>query len=159
MPKHCRDQYSSCGEILVLGGLDYLSNKWSILAEAIHNLELPFGITFTTKDAFDAVVNEGRYLVAFLSCDTCELSRSYSRGLPRLSLPSPRSCSYKESKSTTYSYDSKKLGNYKCDFPTKNSYIVTRKHLRNQYPAISTLIERAKLSTETLSNFKFHERL
>ena len=33
-----KDQYSSCGEILVLGGLDYLSNKWSILAEAIHNL-------------------------------------------------------------------------------------------------------------------------
>ena len=50
MPKHCRDQYSSCGEIFkLIGGLDYLSNKWSILARAIHNLELPFEITLQQK--------------------------------------------------------------------------------------------------------------
>eukprot|EP00944_MAST-04C_sp_MAST-4C-sp1_P009269 g9269.t1 len=106
------------------------------------------------------VIKEGRYLVAFLSCDICELSRTHLRGLKRLSLPSATSCSYKDSIPTTYSYDSKKLGGYTCDFPIKKSYIFARKTLRTQFPAISTLIERVKLSTEDLEQIlNYHSDL
>ena len=163
IPKQCQDADDSCGEILVVGGLDYLHHKWSILAEVIHNLELPMGITFVTKETLDSVIRGDRYLVAFLSCEMCELSRSYSRGLTRLALPSTveaSSCSYQESIPTTYSYDSKKLGSYNCDFPRKNSYIVARKSLRNQFPAISTLVDRIHLSKEDIEAIlNFHENL
>ena len=167
IPGYCSDGGGrECGEILVSTGLRLFYEKASILIEIIENLKLPFGITFVEKDELHkAITNQNQYVIAFLSCDlldtsgeatgvhTCLSTKQYINNMvsdPMIAFPRiSKDC--QTTVETSYLYDNKKLGDYSCNFPKTNAYIVAKKNLKVSFPAVYTLLNRMNFTHNDIS--------
>eukprot|EP00942_MAST-04A_sp_MAST-4A-sp1_P010943 g10943.t1 len=144
VPSLCRQKPDECGEILVSNTLFGTLPNWSILPEIVESLKLPLAIVFVNASTLSYAQNSDKHVIAFLSTDNERLS-----SLNRVTLPDfVYSCM--EARKTTYTYNNPLLGEYRCDFPQRNAYVLASNRLMKKVKAVTSLLERFYISKTEL---------
>jgi ABC-type branched-subunit amino acid transport system substrate-binding protein/ABC-type proline/glycine betaine transport system substrate-binding protein len=149
-PTHCIDQSRPCGEILVGSALNGF-HRWSILAEIIETLRLPFIMVFVKASVIAAALESGSFVTIFYSATRVQETDSTLR----YRLPQYSTQCFTGSEETQYDFANRKLGTYACDFPDVTAYVLgNKKRVEHKVAALHSLLERVQLPGNSMDALK-----
>ena len=147
VPTHCKNEngtLSACGQLLVSTGLRSFPS-WSMLAEIVQNLKLPFVVTFVNQSTIDRALRNDKHIILYLSDKNAPtIDESLKFQLP----PFHKDCIL--SSKTSYLYTNRRLGGYNCDFPIADVYIMAGSRIEKKISALLTLLKSYSIEKEEL---------